>query len=92
MTSYVILSLFGKEGKQANKIMTCILKDSAWLINFHGEMLWRDFSSVTEHGVIAFIGHLKTEVDANTLFIWLNYLAFTVVFRTYVFVVLLGCG
>ena len=47
---------------------------------------------VTEHWVIAYIGHLKTEVDANSLFIWLNYLTFTVVFRTYMFVALLGCG
>ena len=35
---------------------------------------------VAEHWVIAYIGHLKTEVDANTLFVWWNYLAFTVVF------------
>jgi hypothetical protein len=56
-------------------------------------MFWRDFSSGSDgNWIIAYIGHLKTEVDANTLFIWLNCLAFTVVFRTYIFVVLLGCG
>lgn len=35
---------------------------------------------VAEHWVIAYIGHLKTEVDANTLFVWWNYLAVAVVF------------
>jgi len=56
-------------------------------------MLWPNFSSGSG-GTLGncLQGHLKAEVDADTLFIWLNYLAFTVVFRTYMFVVLLGCG
>jgi len=56
-------------------------------------MFWRDFSSGTD-GILGncLQGRLKTEADANTLFILLNYLAFTVVFRTYMFMVLLGRG
>jgi hypothetical protein len=35
-------------------------------------MFWRDFEvEVMEHWVIAYIDHLKTEVDANTLFTYL---------------------
>ena len=44
---------------------------------------------VMEHWAIAYIGHLQTEVTVNNLFIWLNYLLFTVVFRTYMFVMVL---
>jgi hypothetical protein len=47
---------------------------------------------VTEHWVLAYIGHQKTEVDAHILFIWLNYSAFAVIFRRYMFVVVLGYG
>ena len=56
-------------------------------------MFWHDFSSGSD-GTLGncLQGRLKTEVDANTLIMWLNYLAFTVVLRTYMFMVLLGCG
>jgi hypothetical protein len=47
---------------------------------------------VMEHWAIAYIGHLQTEVTVNNLFIWLNYLLFTVVFRTYMFVMVLEFG